>query len=109
MFAFLRYPDMPPHNNAAELEIRDTAVLHRNVRHQLSESEGREVFSVLISVARTCHKQGIFPRQAVENTIRILAGAYSGHPNNIRRFPYPQWQRSAIWRPESIQEEQWII
>ncbi len=69
MFTFLRHPGMPPHNNAAELEIRDTAVLHRNVRHQLSEPEGREVFSVLISVARTCHKQGIFPRQAVENII----------------------------------------
>ena len=70
LFTFLRYPGMPPHNNAAELEIRDTVVLHRNVRHQLSEPEGREVFSVLISVARTCHKQGIFPRIAVEELIR---------------------------------------
>ena len=41
MFTFLRHPGMPPHNNAAELEIRDTAVLHRNVRHQLSDAEGR--------------------------------------------------------------------
>ena len=70
LFTFLRHPGMPPHNNAAELEIRDTVVLHRNVRHQLSEPEGREVFSVLISVARTCYKQGIFPRVAVENIIR---------------------------------------
>ena len=70
LFTFLRYPGMPPHNNGAELEIRDTVVLHRNVRHQLSEPEGREVFSVLISVARTCHKQGIFPRVAVEQLIR---------------------------------------
>ena len=70
LFTFLRYPGMPPHNNGAELEIRDTVVLHRNVRHQLSEPEGREVFSVLISVARTCHKQGIFPRVAVEELIR---------------------------------------
>ena len=70
LFTFLRYPGMPPHNNAAELEIRDAVVLHRNVRHQLSKPEGREVFSVLISVARTCHKQGIFPRVAVENLIR---------------------------------------
>ena len=61
---------MPPHNNAAELEIRNAVVLHRNARHQLSEPEGREVFSVLISVARTCHKQGIFPRVAVEELIR---------------------------------------
>ena len=60
LFTFLRYPGMPPHNNAAELEIRDAVVLHRNVRHQLSKPEGREVFSVLISVARTCHKQESF-------------------------------------------------
>ena len=64
------YPGMPPHNNGAELEIRDTAVLHRNVRHQLSTMEGREVFSVLVSVARTCRKLGIFPRTAVECLIR---------------------------------------
>ncbi|MBI1658992.1 MAG: transposase, partial [Thaumarchaeota archaeon] len=31
LFTFLRHPGMPPHNNGAELEIRDTAVLHRNV------------------------------------------------------------------------------
>ncbi|MCE2508840.1 MAG: hypothetical protein J4G04_06040 [Nitrosopumilaceae archaeon] len=61
---------MPSHNNGAELEIRDTAVLHRNVRHQLSTVEGREVFSVLVSVARTCRKLGIFPRTAVECLIR---------------------------------------
>ncbi len=60
---------MPPHNNAAELEIRDTVVLHRNVRHQLSEPDGRHVFSVLVSVARTCQKMGVFPRMAVERMI----------------------------------------
>ena len=48
LFTFLRYPGMPPHNNAAELEIRDTVVLHRNVRRHLLEPEGMEVFSVLI-------------------------------------------------------------
>ena len=69
LFTFLRYPGMPPHNNAAELEIRDTVVLHRNVRHQLSEPEGRQVFSVLVSVARTCQKMGMFPRMAVERMI----------------------------------------
>ena len=70
LFTFLRYPGMPPHNNGAELEIRDAVVLQRNVRHQLSTPEGREVFSVLVSVARTCHKRGIFPRVAVENLVR---------------------------------------
>ena len=61
---------MPPRNNGAQLEMRDTAVLHRNARHQLSTAEGREVFSVLVSVARTCHKLGIFPRTAAENLVR---------------------------------------
>ena len=60
---------MPPHSNAAELEIRDAVDLHRNTG---GRREG-EVFSVLISVARTCHKQGIFPRY-VENLIRDPTG-----------------------------------
>ena len=58
LFTFLRYPSMPPHNNAAELEIRDTVVLHRNVRHQLASALGREVFSVLILVARRRRRIG---------------------------------------------------
>ena len=70
LFTFLRHPGMPPHNNDAELDIRDTVVLQRNVRHKLSVAEGMRVFSVLASVARTCHKQGILPRVAVESLIR---------------------------------------
>ena len=70
LFTFPRHPGMPPHNNGAELEIRDTAVLHKNVRRQLSTIQGREVFSVLVSVARTCRKLGIFPRTAVECLIK---------------------------------------
>ena len=61
---------MPPHNNDAERDIRDAVVLQRNVRHKLSVAEGMKVFSVLVSVARTCHKQGILPRIAVESLIR---------------------------------------
>ena len=85
LFTFLRYPGMPPHNNGAELEIRDTVVLHRNVRHQLSEPEGREVFSVLISVARTCHKQEIFPRAAVEGLIRDPDWSIFKPPNLVQK------------------------
>ena len=66
LFTFLRYPGLPPHNNGSELELRDTAVLHRNVRHQLCTPQGRMVFSVMISVGRTCVKNKIFPRHAVE-------------------------------------------
>ena len=87
LFTFLRYHGMPPHNNAAELEMRDAVVLHRNVRHQLSEPEGREVFSVLVSVARTCHKRGIFPRVAVEELARDPDWSIFRPPEQERKEP----------------------
>ena len=70
LFTFLRYSGMPSHNNAAELGTRDPVVLHRNVRHRLSEPKGMEVFPVSVSVARACHKWGMFPRVAVESPAR---------------------------------------
>ena len=91
LFTFLRYPGMPPHNNAAELEIRDSVVLHRNVRHQLSEPEGRAVFSVLVSVARTCYRRGIFPPHGGGGGWPgIRTGAYSSRPSRIGRS-LPCW------------------
>ena len=54
------------------------AALHGNVRHQLSEAEGLEVFSVLMSVVYILSQAGYLPCPAVENAIRILAGVYSG-------------------------------
>ena len=108
---------MPPHNNAAELEIRDAVVLHRNVRHQLSKPEGREVFSVLISVARTCHKQGIFPRVAVENLIRDPDWQHIQAPRTGAKRVLP-WKQSLhsvedppgshVWGPESIPGQPWV-
>ena len=86
-FTFLRYPGMSPHNNAAELEIRDSVVLHRNVRHQLSEPEGRAVFSVLVSVARTCYRRGIFPRMAVEELARDPDWSIFKPPEQERKEP----------------------
>ena len=65
------------------------AALHRNVRHQLSEPEGRDVFSVPISVARTCHKQGIFPRQAVENIIRDPGWSIFRPPEQDQKVSVP--------------------
>ena len=89
LFTFLRYPGMPPHNNAAELEIRDAVVLHRNVRHQLSEPEGRQVFSVLVSVARTCQKMGMFPRAAVESVIKDPDWRIFKPPDYLERVERP--------------------
>ena len=99
---------MPPHINAAELEIRDSVVLHRNVRHQLSEPEGRAVFSVLVSVARTCYKRGIFPRIAVEELAKDPDWSIFKPPDgrsppcwplgvrsrHRHRPPVPAWTRS---------------
>ena len=56
-------------NNAAELEMRDAVVPHRSVSRQLSGLEGRQASPVLVSVARTCQKLGVFPRVAVERTV----------------------------------------
>ena len=61
---------MPSHNNDAELGIRDAGVLQKNVRHKLCEPEGMGVFAVLVSVSRTCDRQGVFPRTAVEELIK---------------------------------------
>ncbi len=54
LFTYLRVPGMPPHNNRAELELRDTAVLQANTRHKLVTPEGMHVFSVMLSFSRTC-------------------------------------------------------
>lgn len=75
LFTFLRYPGMAPHNNAAERGIRDAIVLHRSVRHQLSEPGGRHMFSVRVSVARTCQKLGMAPQG-----IRRRSGPRDGLP-----------------------------
>ncbi len=70
MFTFLSYPGMPPHNNAAELAIRDGPVRHRNVRHQITTPEGREVFSRLLTFVMTCGMNDVFPCRAVVEMLR---------------------------------------
>ena len=70
MFTFLAHPGMPPHNNASELAIRDAVVRQRNVRHQITTPEGRDVFSRLLTFAATCQMNGIFPCRAVVEMLR---------------------------------------
>ena len=65
LFTFLRYKGMPPNNNPVELDIRDTIVLQRNVRHKLMTSTGMHVFSILVSYTRTCQKRGIVPWKGI--------------------------------------------
>ena len=61
---------MPPHNNVTELATRDGPVRHRNVRHQISTPEGREVFSRLLTFVMTCDMNYIFPCRAVVEMLR---------------------------------------
>ena len=70
MFTFAAFPGMPPHNNGAEIEIRDAVVGQRNVRHKLVTAEGREVFSRMVTFSRTCRKRGMFPCRAVVDLLR---------------------------------------
>ena len=61
MFTALSHPTMPLHNNDAEREIRDGIIPQRNARHKLMTSDGRQVFSTIITFTRTCHKQNVSP------------------------------------------------
>ena len=49
---------MLPHNMAG-LEIRDTAVLYKNVHHQFKNAEGMHAFSVTASCARAWSKNDV--------------------------------------------------
>ena len=56
LFTFLRYPGMPPTNNAAEGDIRDGVVLERKIRQKITTKEGMHVFAVIHSFTQTCRK-----------------------------------------------------
>ena len=70
MFTFLAYPGMPPHNNPAELDIRDTVVAKRNKNRQIATPDGRVDFSRLNTFTRTCYKNDILPCRAVVEMAR---------------------------------------
>ena len=61
---------MPPHNNPAEPEMRDGVAGQRNVRHQTTAPDGREIFSRLTTFAITCRKNGMLPCRAVVEMAR---------------------------------------
>lgn len=70
MSAFLSHPGMPPHNNAAELAIRDGPVRQRNARHHITTPDGRRIFSRLLTLIMTCRMNGVFPCRAVVEILR---------------------------------------
>ena len=79
LFTFLAYPGMPPHNNPAELEIRDGVVGQRNVRHQITTPDGRAIFSRLTTFAITCRKNGMLPCRIVVEMMRNLGWNMFSH------------------------------
>ncbi len=70
MFTYLAFRKMLPHNNPAELAIRDNIVVQRNVRYHITTPGGREVFSRLLTFTAICRKNGIHPYRAVIEMIR---------------------------------------
>ena len=70
LFTFLRYPGMPPTNNATEGDIRDGVVLERNIRKKLVTAEGMRVFSVLHSFTQTCRKLDLVPWKQTVHIVR---------------------------------------
>ena len=70
LFTFLRYPGMPPTNNAAEGDIRDGVVLERNIRQKMTTKEGMHAFAVIHSFTQTCRKLRLAPWKQVINIVR---------------------------------------
>ena len=106
MFTFLAVPGMPPHNNDTEREIRDWTIPHRNARHKISTSEGRQTMSSLISFTRTCHKQDISPARA---TLELITNRDWDIFEHAKNTPYslvnPDGSRCSVFHatdPPSI-------
>ena len=70
LFTFLRYPGMPPTNNAAEGDIRDGVVLERKIRQKMTTKEGMHVFAVIHSFTQTCRKLRLAPWKQMVNIVR---------------------------------------
>ena len=70
LFTFLKYPGMPPTNNAAEGDIRDGVVIERKIRQKMVNAKGMHVFSVIHSFTQTCRKLRLVPWKEIVNIAR---------------------------------------
>ena len=70
VLTFLGFRGMPPHNNAAELAIRDNIVTHRNNHRMISTPEGCEAFSRIITIGGTARMNGMFAGRAFTEIAR---------------------------------------
>ena len=70
VLTFMGFRGMPPHNNPAELAIRDLIVTQRNAHHKISTPEGRKTFSELVTIGGTARMNGMFPGRAFTEIAR---------------------------------------
>ena len=55
LLLFLKYPQVPLHNNQAELDIRER-VIKRKISLQNRSLEGLKAWDLMLSLASTCRK-----------------------------------------------------
>lgn len=69
IFTFVRRPEVPWHNNAAEAELRGPVVT-RKVSYGHKSEAGAKAFAIIASVYRTCIKRGINFVEFVRSALR---------------------------------------
>jgi len=58
LLLFLKYPQLPLHNNQAELDIRER-VIKRKISLQNRSRQGMEAWDLMLSIISTCRKLGV--------------------------------------------------
>ena len=66
MFAFLRHPGMPCHNNRVEQAIHEGPAREKRHRRQLRSAAGMRRLSITCTVFQTCRRLGISPSAALK-------------------------------------------
>jgi len=54
----LRFPEIPPHNNPAELALREP-VVKRKISNGTRNEDGKTAWENMWSILDTCKKQGV--------------------------------------------------
>ena len=81
----LKYPEIPLHNNAAELAAR-TQVRKRDVSLHTITQEGTQANDTFLTITQTCKKLGL-----VRMNISLIV--------SVRRSNYPPWHKSFGKKP----------
>ena len=70
LLLFLRYPQLPLHNNQAELDIRER-VIKRKISLQNRSKEGMKAWDVMLSLCSTCRKLNISFWEYLEDRVSL--------------------------------------